>query len=111
MFICLYCHMKNTTEIPLVEKFEKAAAILKTVAHPARLAIIQLLKGGKRKMSVNEICEELDMEQSLVSHHLNNMKLRGLLACERDGKQILYHLKETDVYKVINCIENCNCNL
>ncbi|MEZ4879050.1 MAG: metalloregulator ArsR/SmtB family transcription factor [Chitinophagales bacterium] len=103
--------MNNTTEISLVEKFEKAAVILKTVAHPARLAIIQMLKGGKTKMSVNEICEALEMEQSLVSHHLNNMKLRGILACERDGKQILYHLKEKDVYKVINCIESCNCNM
>ena len=99
----------NATISP-IEKLEKAAYILKTVAHPARLAIVDMLRKG-RKLSVSEISENLNMEQSLTSHHLNNMKLKGILACERDGKQIFYHLKEKDVAKVLDCIENCNCNM
>lgn len=92
------------------DKLEKAAYILKTVAHPARLAIVDMLRRG-RKLSVTEICENLGMEQSLTSHHLNTMKLKGILGCERDGKQVYYHLKEKDVAKVLDCIENCNCNM
>ena len=105
MFIRLY--MNSVSEL---YKLEKAAFILKTVAHPARLAIIDMLRKGK-KLSVSEICEELDMEQSLTSHHLNNMKLKGILGSEREGKQIYYYLKEKDVARLIDCIEHCQCNM
>jgi DNA-binding transcriptional ArsR family regulator len=94
----------------LYEKLEKAAFILKTVAHPLRLAVIDLLD-KKEKMSVNEICEELNAEQSLISHHLTNMKLKGLLRSEKQGVQVLYSLKEKDLVKLLDCIENCNCNM
>ncbi len=92
------------------EKFEKAAFILKAIAHPTRLAIIQLLD-GRDKMSVNEICETLDCEQSLISHHLINMKLRGILKSSKDGLNVFYELKETEVTKILVCIENCQCNM
>lgn len=92
------------------ERLEKAAYILKTVAHPTRLAIIDLLDMNK-SMSVNEICEALDSEQSLISHHLINMKLRGILKSEKDGLSVFYSLKEKDVTKLIECIENCECNM
>jgi DNA-binding transcriptional ArsR family regulator len=92
------------------EKLEKAAFILKTVAHPTRLAIIQLLDKSQ-KMSVNDICEALTCEQSLISHHLINMKLRGILKSQKEGLNMYYTLKERDVLNLINCIENCNCNM
>jgi DNA-binding transcriptional ArsR family regulator len=91
------------------EKLEKAAFILKTVAHPLRLAMIDLLNVNE-KMGVNDICEVLNAEQSLVSHHLINMKLRGILKSEKDGLNVYYSLKERDVTKLIECIENCDCN-
>lgn len=92
------------------EKLEKAAFILKTVAHPTRLAIIDLLS-YHQKLSVNDICENLDGEQSLISHHLINMKLKGILRSEKDGQQVFYSLKEKDVTKLIECIEHCECNM
>lgn len=91
-------------------KLEKAAYILKTVAHPTRLAIIDIL-GKEEKLSVSAICEALDCEQSLISHHLINMKLRGILKSEKDGLNVYYLLKERDVLKLIECIENCSCNM
>jgi DNA-binding transcriptional ArsR family regulator len=92
------------------EKLEKAAFILKTVAHPLRLAIIKLLDINE-KMSVNEVCEALNAEQSLVSHHLINMKFRGILKSEKGGLNVYYSLKERDVTKLIECVENCDCNM
>jgi len=91
-------------------KLERAAFVLKTVAHPARLAIVQMLRNDNR-LPVNEICERLEMEQSLTSHHLTNMKIKGILGSVRDGKQIYYFLKEKDVAKIIDCIENCKPNM
>jgi len=92
-----------------IEKLEKVAFILKTVAHPLRLGVIDLLTYHNR-LSVNEICEKLNAEQSLVSHHLTNMKLKGILGSSREGKNIYYFLKMQEVVKVIACMENCEAN-
>ena len=92
------------------EKFEKAAYIHKAIAHPTRLAIIQLLE-QEDGLSVNEICEALGCEQSLISHHLINMKLRGILQSYKDGLNMYYSLKEHEVTKILVCIENCVCNM
>ena len=91
------------------EMLEKIAYILKTVAHPVRLGIVQLL-GTNSKLSVNEICEKLETEQSLTSHHLTGMKLKGILTSKREGKNIYYSLKEKDITNIFKCLENCNCN-
>ncbi len=92
------------------DKLERIAYILKTIAHPVRLGIIHLLEQHTR-LSVTEICESLGTEQSLTSHHLQNMKLKGLLSVKRDGRSMLYSLKERDVSLIIECLENCNCNM
>ena len=92
------------------EKLERIAFILKTVAHPLRLAVIHLLEVHPR-LSVSEICTMVDAEQSLTSHHLQNMKLKGLLSSKREGRNIYYSLKERDISLIIECLENCNCNM
>ncbi len=89
-----------------VEKLEKVAFILKTIAHPMRIGIIELLT-KHQELSVNEIIEKLGTEQSLTSHHLLNMKLRGILSSRREGKNIFYALKLKEVTKVIECMEQC----
>ena len=89
-----------------IEKLEKVAFILKTIAHPLRIGIVDLLTKNDQ-LSVNEICEKLNAEQSLISHHLTNMKLKGILSSYRDGKNIYYSLKLKEVVKVIECMENC----
>lgn len=89
---------------------EKAAYILKTIAHPVRLAIIgELRENGQ--VAVTDICKTLKMEQSIISHHLINMKLKGLLQSTKSGQQVLYSLKEKNLVQVINCVNNCNCNM
>ncbi len=107
MFIYLYDRMKQQENS--IQRLEKAALILKTVAHPARLAIIDLLK-RHQELTVSEIIQAIELEQSLTSHHLTNMKVRGILGSKRVGKQIFYYLKERDVAKVIDCIEHCKPN-
>ena len=94
----------------LVERLERIVSILKTVAHPSRLGIIFLLEQHPR-LSVSEICEMLGSEQSLTSHHLKTMKLRGLLKAKREGRSMYYSLKEKDVSLIIECLENCQCNM
>src|SRR6476469_4953102 len=92
------------------EKLEKAAYILKTVAHPTRLAVINLLDQNER-LSVNEICQLLACEQSLISHHLTNMKIKGLLKADKQGVQFFYSIKERGLIALLECIEKCDCNM
>jgi len=100
-------YMDTNDTVLEVEKLEKVAFILKTIAHPMRLGIVKLLMKEDR-LSVNEICEKLGIEQSLTSHHLSNMRLKGVLGNEREGKNIFYYLRLKEVSKVIDCMENCD---
>ncbi|MEO1654354.1 MAG: metalloregulator ArsR/SmtB family transcription factor [Bacteroidota bacterium] len=90
-------------------KLERIAFILKTVAHPLKLGIIHLLEQFPQ-LSVSEICDKLNSEQSLTSHHLQNMRLKGLLEVKREGRSMLYSLKERSVSLIIGCLEHCQCN-
>ncbi|MEM9824290.1 MAG: metalloregulator ArsR/SmtB family transcription factor [Bacteroidota bacterium] len=101
---------KNIIDKELVEKLERIAYILKTVAHPMRLGIVHLLEQHPR-LSVTEMCEMLGTEQSLTSHHLQNMRLKGILSVKREGRSMMYSLKEKDVSLIIECLENCQCNM
>lgn len=89
-----------------IEKMEKVAFILKTTAHPTRIAIVQLL-AAQESLSVTDISEKLGVEQSLLSHHLSGMKLKGILSSYRDGKNIYYALKMREVIDVIQCLAAC----
>jgi DNA-binding transcriptional ArsR family regulator len=89
-------------------KLEKAAFILKTIAHPTRLAIIDILN-QHQQLPVNEVCKLLKGEQSVISHHLINMKLKGLLSASKSGNQVYYSLIEPNLLQIITCVNNCDC--
>jgi DNA-binding transcriptional ArsR family regulator len=74
--------------LPLAET--SCASLLKVLADETRLAIIeQLLDGPKH---VGEINTVLQVEQSLLSHHLRVLRDAGLVTATRDGKAVLYAL-------------------
>jgi ArsR family transcriptional regulator len=83
-------------------RIERAAEVLKTVAHPVRLRIVELLETEER--SVNELKELLGVTQPLTSQHLSQMRMRGVLASRRKGTLIYYSIANPDVVKVIHCI-------
>ena len=59
------------------------------------------------KMSVNDICGKLGAEQSLISHHLTNMRKSSVLGCRREGKSVMYTLELKELEKVVECVDNC----
>ncbi|MCK5080203.1 MAG: winged helix-turn-helix transcriptional regulator [Bacteroidales bacterium] len=90
-----------------VNKLEMAASKLRAIAHPMRIAIIELLN-DKPKMSVTEIYTKLNIEQASASHHLNILKNKGVLVSKRDGKKIFYSLKSKSLKEIVDCINRCN---
>lgn len=95
----------NSFELDIV-KLEVASSKLRAMAHPMRIAIIDLLKEEK-KLNVTQIYERLNIEQASASHHLNILKDKGLLISKRDGKMIFYSLKHKALSDIIYCINKC----
>lgn len=87
------------------DRVEKIAFVLKTIAHPMRVGIIDLLNEHE-KMSVNDITAYLGLEQSLTSHHLANMKMKGILGSKREGKNIFYFLRMKEVVDLVKVLED-----
>jgi DNA-binding transcriptional ArsR family regulator len=81
---------------------ERAADVLKTVAHPMRLQIIDALEKGEK--SVTELCQHIGAQQPYMSQQLNLMKSKGILASRRNGNQVFYTIANFSVVKVIQCV-------
>ena len=63
---------------------------LKVLADTTRLAVLESLM--EKPQRVNELMDALDVEQSLLSHHLAQLREAGLVEARRDGKAVLYQL-------------------
>ncbi len=88
------------------DQLEEAANMLKAIAHPLRISILNHLEGSK-KLSVTEIHELLDIEQSTASHHLGILKDKGVLCSKREGKNTFYYLKDKNLSNIIHCLSQC----
>jgi len=81
-----------------------AAEVLRAVAHPIRLQVVELLATGE--MCVGAISEALDEKQAITSQQLNIMKDKGILASRREGTKVFYRLENKNVTQVLNCVYN-----
>jgi len=81
------------------EYLEKMADVLKTIAHPVRLEIIELLEESGT-LGVSELQVKLNIEQSLLSHHLTKMKDKGILCSKRDGKNLFYSISLKNIENI-----------
>lgn len=88
------------------DQLEEAANMLKAIAHPLRIAILSHLEGDK-KLTVTQIHELLEIEQSTASHHLGILKDKGVLCSRREGKNTFYFLKDKNLSDIVNCVTSC----
>ena len=88
------------------DQLDEAANMLKAIAHPLRIAILSHLEGEK-KLTVTQIHELLEIEQSTASHHLGILKDKGVLCSKREGKNTFYFLKDRNLSNIVNCVTSC----
>jgi len=88
--------------IPL-EALEQAAECLKTVAHPHRLRMIQMLLRGR--YTVGELAEACGIPSHMASEHLRLMQRCGLLDNEKDGRKAYYRIAEPHLANIMTCVE------
>jgi DNA-binding transcriptional ArsR family regulator len=91
-----------------LEQLENAANMLRAIAHPMRIAILNYLEDGKKR-TVTEIHEKIGIEQSTASHHLGILKDKGVLIASREGKNSYYAIKHDRLSTLIDCINSCAC--
>lgn len=72
------------------ELFQLHADLLKALAHPRRLEIVQLLRD--QELCVTDIHRMLDLPQANVSQHLMVLKDAGVVKTRKDGKQVFYQI-------------------
>ena len=95
--------MVNVAEFQSNEMvFRIKADFLRSLAHPARLAIIEYLKKGEA--SVGQMVKDLNMEQSGLSKHLATLRQAGILSSRQEKVSVYYFIKDRDIYKILRPI-------
>jgi DNA-binding transcriptional ArsR family regulator len=74
------------------------------LSNPTRLAVLEKL--ADKAMSVNELAEALDQEQSMISHNLKPLLLCNFIFIERQGKKRIYSVNHETVDALFRVIEN-----
>ena len=82
---------------------EAWAKIIKAMAHPSRLFIIDEL--SQHECCVHELTEMIGSDTSTVSKHLSVLKNAGLVADEKRGNSIYYTLRCPCIMDFVGCVE------
>ena len=99
--------MKKTKTPPPVltdlESLEQAAECLKTLAHPHRLRMVQMLLRGR--FTVGELAEACDIPSHMASEHLRLMQRCGFMTSVKNGRNVYYQIAELHLANLMACIE------
>jgi DNA-binding transcriptional ArsR family regulator len=81
----------------------QAAECLRTLAHPHRLRMIQMLLRGR--YTVGELAEACEIPSHMASEHLRLMQRCGLLRNEKEGRKAYYQIVEPHLANIMACVE------
>ena len=86
-----------------VFRFDDPAERLRALAHPIRLAIVNLLyhRGGT---TVGDIYQTLELDQAMVSHHLKILRYQQIVKAKREGRQAIYSLTDGIYHDIISLV-------
>jgi DNA-binding transcriptional ArsR family regulator len=87
-----------------METLERVAPVIRTVAHPLRLRILDYLNGSGGPRTVSQIVEACGCGQALVSQQLRILKDQGVLRARREGNFVLYGIANRSVLLLLDCI-------
>ena len=84
-------------------RFEARAKVIKALAHPTRLFIVDEL--SRQERCVYELTEKVGADVSTVSRHLAVLKGVGIVRDEKRGSQVFYSLRMPCVLSFFTCVE------
>lgn len=84
-------------------RFEARADVLKAMAHPTRLFIVESLSDNQ--YCVNELTDMIGADTSTVSKHLSILKNAGLILADKRGKKVYFTLRMRCALNFFDCVE------
>jgi DNA-binding transcriptional ArsR family regulator len=75
------------------------AEFFRTLGHPIRVRVLELLRGGE--MTVGELQTELEIDSSGASQHLSAMRRQGLLEARKEGTSVYYSVRDPRIFQML----------
>ncbi|MBN2017988.1 MAG: winged helix-turn-helix transcriptional regulator [Candidatus Cloacimonetes bacterium] len=81
---------------------EIRSEVIKAMAHPVRLIVIELLKDNDKSFS--ELLEYFDIDKSTLSKHISILKTIGIVTSQKKGTESIFHLQVPCVTQFFTCV-------
>ncbi|MEX2105913.1 MAG: metalloregulator ArsR/SmtB family transcription factor [Solirubrobacterales bacterium] len=75
------------------------AEFFRTLGHPARVGVLELLKDGE--MTVGDLQAELGIDSSGASQHLSAMRRQGILEARKEGTSVFYRVRDPRIFQML----------
>lgn len=95
---------KSKKKLTSLEGLTQAAECLRTLAHPHRLRMVQLMLQGQ--YTVGELAEACNIASPMASEHLRLMQRCGFLTAAKEGRRVYYSVAEPHLASIMSCIES-----
>jgi len=89
--------------LTLLSRYEQSAVLLRALAHPVRLAIVELLH-GQTSMEVNVMQRHLELDQAVLANHLKILRNQRVVAVHRRGQETSYSLCHPDFQALLDLL-------
>jgi ArsR family transcriptional regulator len=86
-----------------LELHQFKAEIFQGLAHPTRIAIVELLRAGE--MSAGRLIEQLGLEQANTSQHLAVLRGKQIVTSRKEGNQVFYSLRDPVLIEVLDILK------
>jgi DNA-binding transcriptional ArsR family regulator len=95
---------KTVLRLTELEALGQAAECLRTLAHPHRLRMVQMLLQGQ--YTVGDLAKACEIPSAMASEHLRLMQRCGFLSSSKDGRKVYYRVAEPHLQNILTCIES-----
>ena len=93
-----------TIRLTDLQSLNQAAECLRTLAHPHRLRILQMLL--QKDFTVGELAQACDIPSAMASEHLRLMQRCGFLVSEKNGRNVFYRVADDHLANILHCVES-----
>jgi ArsR family transcriptional regulator len=77
------------------------AEFFRTLGHPARVRVLELLRDGEVEMTVGDLQAELGIDSSGTSQHLSAMRRQGILEARKEGTSVYYKVRDPRIFQLL----------
>lgn len=84
---------------PSVPLYQAKAELFRTLGHPVRIRVLEMLQDGPR--AVSELLADIEVESSSLSQQLGVLRRAGLVSSTREGSAVVYTLSTPDVAQLL----------